>query len=75
MVRVNAQGQGDLQSTAYMAEKLGRHWIVGDINDFLSAKERLLDLANGVHPEWKSATRRRFVAPDVCADISGPLFS
>jgi len=25
-------------STAYMAEKLGRHWIVGDINDCLSAK-------------------------------------
>ncbi|MDE3164702.1 MAG: site-specific DNA-methyltransferase, partial [Acidobacteriota bacterium] len=60
-------------STAYVAEKLGRHWIVGDINDCKATKERLLDLANGVHPEW--ATAKRHFSEPAPAPISGSLVS
>jgi site-specific DNA-methyltransferase (adenine-specific) len=45
-------------TTAYVAEKLGRRWVVGELNDCGPAKQRLLDLANGCHPEWNSPTKR-----------------
>jgi site-specific DNA-methyltransferase (adenine-specific) len=45
-------------TTAYVAERLARRWIVGELNDCSPAKQRLLDLANGCHPEWNSPTKR-----------------
>lgn len=45
-------------TTAYVAEKAGRSWVCGDIGDCEPARMRLLDLANGCDPEWKSGTRR-----------------
>jgi site-specific DNA-methyltransferase (adenine-specific) len=45
-------------TTAYVAERLDRRWIVGELNDCSPAKQRLLDLANGCHPEWSSPTKR-----------------
>jgi len=44
--------------TAYVAERLNRRWITGDLNDCTPAKERLLDLKHGRHPEWQSNRRR-----------------
>ena len=40
--------------TAYVAERLQRRWIVGDINDCDSVKERLISLKQGSHPEWET---------------------
>jgi site-specific DNA-methyltransferase (adenine-specific) len=45
-------------TTAYVAEKTGRRWVVGELNDCGPAKQRLLDLSNGCHPEWRSSTKR-----------------
>jgi DNA modification methylase len=47
--------------TAYVSERLGRCWIAGDLNDCTAAKQRLLELKNGTHPEW-SSTRKRMTA-------------
>jgi len=54
--------------TAYVAERLGRRWIAGDLNDCQPAKNRLIDLKNGCHPEWQSNRQRR--APIVAAPAS-----
>ena len=59
-------GEGDLICdpfagggvTAYVAERLNRRWIAGDLNDCAPAKERLVDLKHGRHPEWHSARKR-----------------
>jgi len=40
--------------TAYVAERLQRRWIVGDINDCDAVKERLISLKQGSHPEWET---------------------
>lgn len=45
-------------TTAYVAEKLSRSWISGDIGDCEPAHLRLTDLANGCDPEWKSTSGR-----------------
>lgn len=58
-------------TTAYVAEKLGRRWLVGDLNDCGAAKRRLLDFENGCHPEWRS-TRSSSVASE---RVKLPLFS
>jgi site-specific DNA-methyltransferase (adenine-specific) len=44
-------------TTAYVAEKLRRTWISGDIGDCEPIRIRLTDLANGSDPEWKSTTK------------------
>jgi len=44
--------------TAYVAERLNRRWVVGELNDCEPAKERLIDLRNGCHPEWRSPRKR-----------------
>jgi site-specific DNA-methyltransferase (adenine-specific) len=44
--------------TAYVAERLNRRWIAGDLNDCAPARERLVDLKNGRHPEWNSTRKR-----------------
>lgn len=49
-------------TTAYVAERLGRRWLSADINDCAAARQRLMDLENGCHPEWKS-TARKVLAP------------
>ncbi len=49
--------------TAYVAERLKRRWISGDLNDCEAARERLLELKNGTHPEWNSARKRIVPAP------------
>jgi len=43
--------------TAYVAERLNRRWVSGDINDCVAVKERLLSLELGSHPEWQSKRR------------------
>jgi site-specific DNA-methyltransferase (adenine-specific) len=58
--------------TAYVAERLNRRWIAGDLNDCQPAKERLLDLKNGCHPEWNSS-RKRF-AKEPASGGPPPLF-
>jgi len=45
-------------TTAYVAEKNGRAWISGDIGNCEPAKLRLIDLANGCDPDWKSSDKR-----------------
>ena len=57
--------------TAYVAERLRRRWVVGDINDCDAIKERLISWENGSHPEWE--TNRKRIAesssiPDRTAD-------
>ena len=49
--------------TAYVAERLNRRWICGELNDCAPAMERLVDLKNGSHPEWKSARKRLTAHP------------
>ena len=44
--------------TAYVAERLGRKWIVADINDCDAVKERLISLEQGAHPAWRSNRKR-----------------
>jgi site-specific DNA-methyltransferase (adenine-specific) len=44
--------------TAYVAERLHRRWIVGDINDCAAVKERLISWDEGYHPEWKTNRKR-----------------
>ena len=44
--------------TAYVAERLHRRWIVGDINDCGAVKERLISWDEGYHPEWKTNSKR-----------------
>jgi site-specific DNA-methyltransferase (adenine-specific) len=58
--------------TAYVAERLQRRWICGDLNDCSPAKARLIDLKNGRHPEWTSA-RRRSIPESSDVVISTPL--
>jgi site-specific DNA-methyltransferase (adenine-specific) len=59
--------------TAYVAERLNRRWIAGDLNDCGPAKDRLLDLANGCHPEWKSS-RKRVASNTSAPAATAPLF-
>ena len=49
--------------TAYVAERLGRRWIVGDINDCDAVKERLVSLEQGFHPEWRSSKGKSLQKP------------
>ena len=58
--------------TAYVAERLKRRWMCGDLNDCSPAKARLIDLKNGRHPEWTS-TRKRSVPESSDLGISTPL--
>ena len=58
--------------TAYVAERLKRRWIAGDLNDCGPAKARLIDLKNGRHPEWNS-TRNRLTRESRNADTLTPL--
>jgi site-specific DNA-methyltransferase (adenine-specific) len=44
--------------TAYVAERLNRRWLAGDINDCAPIKERLISLDEGSHPEWSSSRKR-----------------
>lgn len=44
--------------TAYVAERLHRRWVVGDINDCEAVKERLIALDQGRHPEWETDRKR-----------------
>jgi len=50
--------------TAYVAERLGRRWLAGDINDCTAIKERLISWENGSHPEWET-NRKRIAAASV----------
>jgi site-specific DNA-methyltransferase (adenine-specific) len=60
-------------TTAYVAERLGRHWRCADLNTVTAAVRRLSDLENGVHPTWKSATKTRPVlGDDIISNL--PLF-
>lgn len=45
-------------TTAYVAERLGRRWISGELNDCEPARLRLEDLANGYDPVWRSPQKR-----------------
>jgi len=58
--------------TAYVAERLKRRWVCGDLNDCSPAKARLIDLKNGRHPEWTS-TRKRSIPESSDLSISTPL--
>jgi site-specific DNA-methyltransferase (adenine-specific) len=44
--------------TAYVAERLHRRWVVGDINDCAAVKERLISWDEGHHPEWETNKKR-----------------
>lgn len=45
-------------TTAYVAERLQRRWIVGDINDCAVIKDRLVSWDEGSHPEWETNKHR-----------------
>src|SRR5271157_1429612 len=51
-------------TTAYVAERLGRRWIGGDLNTVSGAVKRLTDLENGVHPTWNSTLKTRPPLPE-----------
>ena len=53
--------------TAYVAERLKLRWIAGDLNDCSAARQRLMELKNGTHPEWNS-TRKRMTASGGAAE-------
>jgi len=57
-------------TTAYVAERLNRHWVGCDLNTVSAAIRRLTDLKNGVHPAWKSSSGPRLPVPKT----SLPLF-
>ena len=59
-------------TTAYVAEKLGRRWITGELNDCEPARLRLEEVANGTDPGWRSNKKRIAAAPHICEP--GPLF-
>ena len=59
--------------TAYVAERLGRRWIVGDINDCDAVKERLVSLEQGSHPEWRSNKSRSPQKPSGPGPVSHEL--
>lgn len=62
-------------TTAYVAEKLGRRWITGELNDCTPAKQRLEDFTNGIGVEWRSPTKRIIsLASHVC-EPSDSLFA
>src|SRR5258708_3158212 len=44
--------------TAYIAERLHRRWVVGDLNDCSAIKERLINWHEGIHPEWETNKKR-----------------
>jgi site-specific DNA-methyltransferase (adenine-specific) len=63
-------------TTAYVAEKLGRRWITGDLNDTEPARIRLEEIANGTDPGWRSSKKR--IMPQASSHVcepSGSLFS
>jgi site-specific DNA-methyltransferase (adenine-specific) len=45
-------------TTAFVAEKLGRRWITGELNDCEPARLRLEEVANGTDPDWRSHKKR-----------------
>ena len=59
-------------TTAYVSERLHRRWIGGDLNSCETAKQRLNDLIDGVHPVWASETQR--FAECACPVRQTPLF-
>lgn len=63
-------------TTAYVAEKLGRRWITGEINDPEPTRLRLEEIANGTDPGWRSSKKRIMPQPSshVC-EPSGSLFA
>jgi site-specific DNA-methyltransferase (adenine-specific) len=62
-------------TTAYVAEKLGRRWITGELNDCEPARSRLEEVANGTDPGWRSSKKRLMnLATHVCEPATS-LFS
>ncbi len=61
--------------TAYVAERLQRRWIVGDINDCEAVKERLISLEQGHHPEWQSSKKTGSSKPSRPAYVTKDLFA
>jgi site-specific DNA-methyltransferase (adenine-specific) len=51
-------------TTAYVAEKLNRRWITGELNEVGPARLRLEEVANGTDPAWRSSKRR--IVAHVC---------
>ena len=51
-------------TTAYAAEKLGRRWISGELNNCEPARLRLDDLSRGNDPVWRSPHKR--IIPHTC---------
>jgi DNA modification methylase len=62
-------------TTAYVAEKLGRHWITSELNDTEPAKLRLLEVANGTDPSWRSSKKRIMESASHVCEPVGSLFS
>ena len=60
--------------TAYVAERLRRRWIVGDISDCEAVKQRLISLQDGAHPEWRTDRRRITEGRDGPGSPLYPLF-
>ena len=60
--------------TAYVAESLGRRWIVGDINDCAAVKEqeRLISWEKGRHPEWET-DKKRIAEPSLANGVFANL--
>ncbi len=56
-------------TTAYVAEKLGRRWIAGELNDCEPARMRLQDLTKGLDTEWRSPNKR-IVGAHTCEPAS-----
>jgi site-specific DNA-methyltransferase (adenine-specific) len=62
-------------TTAYVAEKLRRHWITSELNDTEPAKLRLLEVANGTDPSWRSSKKRIMESASHVCEPVGSLFS
>ena len=62
-------------TTAYVSEKLGRCWVTADLNDTEPARLRLLEVANGTDPSWRSSQKRIMESASHVCEPVGSLFS
>jgi len=62
-------------TTAYVAEKLGRRWLTGELNDCAPARQRLEDLANGLDINWRSPNKRIISHASHVCEPSDSLFA
>ena len=60
-------------TTEYVAEKLGRRWVTGELNDIEPTRLRLEEVANGTDPGWRSSIKR--IVPSPSSHVCEPALS